>query len=146
MRFDVQPGVTVFLNGSPLNDCVWADVQAGEVCVFERHWSTNELVREPDGQLRTMILKGRVTMEKPLVSAPSASPRRDPCYVCGGDCPEGCCQMCCFSDPLTRTIRHTNQIYTYLQYVNRVHYIDRCRTCNPLGDGQCRGHTLSEVV
>lgn len=97
MRVNANDHVKVFLNGTLLEDCVWFDVAAGEVCVLERHWSTKELVREGDGY-REMILKGRVTTEEPLVY-PSSSERRDPCYVCGGDCPSGCCQMCCLSKP-----------------------------------------------
>src|SRR5688572_12195934 len=66
MRIDLlQEGnkeVDVEFNGKPISDVVWADDQAGECEVFERHYLTNELVRDDSRQwgYRSILLKGQV--------------------------------------------------------------------------------------
>jgi hypothetical protein len=66
MRVDLtQEGnkdVDVELNGTKIENVLWADDAVGECEVFETDWRTGELVKAPDTEwgYRTIRLKGKV--------------------------------------------------------------------------------------
>jgi hypothetical protein len=66
MRVDlIQEGnkeIDVELNGTKLQDVLWADDETGECEVFETDWRTGERVEAPDNEsgYRTMRVKGKV--------------------------------------------------------------------------------------
>ncbi len=76
-----------FLNGREIQDVV--DASEDEATILERHWETGEIVREPDGSPRTLVLRGQVRVEgaAKLPCASDAVLRPAYCPVCGGDCP-----------------------------------------------------------
>lgn len=96
-----------------LNDQLVTDVVRpveGGLEVMERHWHTQEIVREPDGSARTMVLTGKVRVEaEPSVPSaqsqgswasppgPPQDPRyqNGPCPSCGGACEPGQCYCGC---------------------------------------------------
>lgn len=100
-RVDVRPGVEVFLDGRPLADAVWYDVEAGLAGVRSVHWRTGEPVLGPDGRPEVVEVCGRVTTRE---QAPYSAPSAPPCPFCGGGCTGGCGVCCALaaSDSLAR--------------------------------------------
>lgn len=79
-------------------------IAAGEdhLVVQERDWRSGELVFEPDGMPRMMILKGSVMVRATTASewgkdfsGPVSQPLEN-CSQCGGSCPGDMCYGCCF--------------------------------------------------
>jgi hypothetical protein len=77
MRVDLtQDGnkdVDVELNGTKIENVLWADDAMGECEVFETDWRTGELVKAPDTEwgYRTMRLKGKVKINDRRPKAPA---------------------------------------------------------------------------
>jgi hypothetical protein len=77
MRVDLtQDGnkdVDVELNGTKIENVLWADDATGECEVFETDWRSGELVKAPDTEwgYRTMRVKGRVKINDRRPKAPA---------------------------------------------------------------------------
>lgn len=50
----------VLLNGEPVKDWMWAHPKVGKVLVPEVHWQTGERQLDAEGNLRTVLLSGKV--------------------------------------------------------------------------------------
>lgn len=66
MRIDLtQTGskdIDIEFNGQPMDGVLWADDETGECEVFEKHWMSGELVKDPSTTwgYRSLLLKGKV--------------------------------------------------------------------------------------
>jgi len=100
-----------YLNDRPVTDVWSVDEEAGEITFRERHWSTGELITEPDGSPRLVTSPGKVRIEGTLPPVSSVIPgeRYVPDYAYGGDLPcpmcgstscppSGCDNFCCWNE------------------------------------------------
>jgi hypothetical protein len=98
-----------YLNDRPVTDVWSVDEEAGEITFRERHWSTGELISEPDGSPRLVTSRGKVRIEGTLPPVSSVIPGERsvpdycygdlPCPMCGtvGCPPSGCDNFCCLA-------------------------------------------------
>lgn len=83
MRIDLaetgNKDIDIEFNGKPLDAVLWADEEAGECEVFEKHHMTGDLVKDPGTKwgYRSTVLKGKV---KIIDRRPKTESRGDTVY------------------------------------------------------------------